>query len=78
MGSDDEVVVSSSNGVTALRMNRPKTLNSWTESMMKALFARLADAASDEATKVAVITGTGKYYSAGVNLSSIMAPMSPK
>ena len=24
-----------------------------------------------------MLTGTGKYYSAGVNLSAIMAPMSP-
>jgi len=74
---EDEVLVSAKKGVTTLTMNRPKTLNSWTQSMMEALFKNMREAASDSATKVAIITGTGNYYSAGVNLSGIIGVMSP-
>ena len=49
---EDEVLVSAKNGVTTLTMNRPKTLNSWTQSMMEALFKNMREAASDSATKV--------------------------
>ena len=49
---EDEVLVSSKNGVTTLTMNRPKTLNSWTQSMMETLFSNMREAASDNSTKV--------------------------
>ena len=49
---EDEVLVSAKNGVTTLTMNRPKTLNSWTQSMMEELFKNMKEAASDSATKV--------------------------
>ena len=51
---EDEVLVSAKNGVTTLTMNRPKTLNSWTQSMMEALFKNMMEAASDSATKVCI------------------------
>ena len=59
---DDEVLVTSENGVTTLTMNRPARLNAWTQSMRDSLTARMKAAAADDATKVAVITGKGKYY----------------
>lgn len=55
-------------GVTTLTMNDPDRLNGWTMPMLDALGGALRDAADDPGTKVVVLTGTGRYYCAGVNL----------
>ena len=60
--SSDEVLVASENGVTTITMNRPEKLNAWTQSMRDALTDRMREAAVDDATKVAIITGRGKFY----------------
>ena len=62
MSKSDEVLVASENGVTTLTMNRPEKLNAWTQSMRDALTDRMREAAVDDATKVAIITGRGKFY----------------
>jgi enoyl-CoA hydratase/carnithine racemase len=59
-------------GVTTLTMNRPKRLNGWTKEMMDALKEGFTSAASDEETKVLVLTGADPYYCAGVNLSATL------
>ncbi len=55
-------------GVLTLTMNNPDRLNGWTMPMLDALGTALKDATSDPETKVIVLTGTGRYYCAGVNL----------
>ena len=62
MSKSDEVLVASESGVTTLTMNRPEKLNAWTQSMRDALTDRMREAAVDDATKVAIITGRGKFY----------------
>ena len=57
-----------------LRMNRPSTLNAWTDGMMKQLAVDFEEAGRDEDVKVLVLTGTDPYYCAGVNLAGIMQP----
>ncbi|MCR9165174.1 MAG: enoyl-CoA hydratase/isomerase family protein [Nannocystaceae bacterium] len=59
-------------GVTTLTMNNPDRLNGWTVSMLEALGAALREADRDEETKVIVLTGTGRYYCAGVNLGGTL------
>ena len=79
MGQESELIVKeTSEGVTTLRMNNPKKLNGWTDSMMRALFAALEEAGADPETKAVVLTGTGKYYSAGVNLGGVIQLQHPK
>ena len=53
-------------------------LNGWTEPMMRSLFEEFAAAAKDETVDVLVLTGAGKYYCAGVNLSGVLQPMHPQ
>ena len=74
---DPHVLMTRQAGVTTLRMNRPKQLNGWTFPMMQELRAKLNECQDDPDTSVCVITGTGKYYCAGVNLSSMIKPMHP-
>lgn len=69
---------STTDGVTTLTMNDPRRLNGWTAEMMAALRAAFATAATDPATKVVVLTGTGRYYSAGVNLGGTLKLAHPR
>ena len=46
--------------------------------MMMSLFSALQEAEEDDDTKVAVLTGTGKYYCAGVDLGGTVGLAMPK
>ena len=66
-----ELILSSTReGVTTLTMNNPKRLNGWTGPMMEARKAAFAKAANDPDTKALILTGSGRYYCAGVNLGA--------
>jgi peroxisomal 3,2-trans-enoyl-CoA isomerase len=76
--TDAQIITSlTKDGIFTLQMNRPKTLNAWTEKMMKELASHFTHATTDESIKVLILTGTGKYYCAGVNLAGILKPMHP-
>ena len=59
-------------------MNRPEKLNGWTMDMMLSFKSAIATASKDDRVKVIIFTGSGKYFSAGVNLSSTIKMMHPK
>jgi len=67
----------SDRGVLTLTFNQPHKLNAWTMPLLKELFLALRDATPDPEVRGVVLTGTGKYYSAGVDLSAIIKPMAP-
>jgi enoyl-CoA hydratase/carnithine racemase len=76
---EGEVLLASTlNGVRTLTMNRPDKLNAWTRPMFGAIQRELLAIAKDDSVKVAILTGTGSYYCAGVNLSDTLRPMHPK
>mmetsp|Transcript_6623 Transcript_6623/g.11708 ORF Transcript_6623/g.11708 Transcript_6623/m.11708 type:complete len:274 (+) Transcript_6623:534-1355(+) len=65
-------------GIATVRFNNPKKLNAWTLSLMRdknQVFKQLADDGSVDAV---VVTGTGEYYSSGVDLNAVLRPMHPK
>ena len=57
-------------GVTVVQMNRPKALNALNPQMMDALADAFITAATDDATKVIVLTGAGRAFSAGADLAA--------
>ena len=59
------------NGVLLITMNRPEVYNAADEEMHSQLARIWADVARDEATRVAVITGAGKAFSAGGDLAMV-------
>lgn len=61
----DVVLVTDSEGVRTLTLNRPDALNALTLDMMRALGDRLEEAAGDAGTRAVVITGAGSAFSAG-------------
>ena len=69
----DLVLVTQSEGVRTLTLNRPEALNALTVEAMGTLADGLEEAASDPGTRVVVITGAGKAFSAGGDIAFLQA-----
>jgi enoyl-CoA hydratase len=59
------------NGVLLITLNRPEVLNAAHEEMHAELAAIWADVNRDEQTRVAVVTGAGRAFSAGGDLGMV-------
>lgn len=67
--SEPLVLVTQSGAVQTLALNRPAALNSFTAEMHAALLAALEAAAANSDVRCVVITGTGRAFCAGQDLS---------
>jgi enoyl-CoA hydratase/carnithine racemase len=63
------VRVSDSGSVRTLALNRPQALNSFTGAMHGELRAALDAAAGDRSVRCVVVTGTGRGFCAGQDLT---------
>ena len=63
------VMLSQSDAVLTLTLNRPAALNSFTGDMHMALMAALDQAAADTSVRCVVVTGAGRAFCAGQDLS---------
>ena len=70
MTMSDEIVASREGAVLTVRLNRPEALNAITGEMVDAIDALLDEAVGD-GTRVLVLTGTGRGFSAGADLIRI-------
>jgi len=59
-------------GVLTLTLNRPDVLNSFTRPMAQALQAELARAATDPVVRAVLLTGAGRGFCAGQDLSEAL------
>lgn len=67
-----EEIVAERDGATAtITLNRPKALNAITPKMLGELKQAIDDAGGDEQVRVIVLTGTGRAFSAGVDLKAL-------
>jgi 2-(1,2-epoxy-1,2-dihydrophenyl)acetyl-CoA isomerase len=66
---DELVQVTQSEAVRTLMLNRPKALNSFTGALHDALDAALESAAADPGVRCVVLTGAGRGFCAGQDLS---------
>ena len=57
------------NGVATVTLNRPDKMNAFTPTMRKELIEIFAKADCDDAVRVVVVTGAGKGFCAGADLS---------
>ena len=67
--ADRTVLVSNDGPVRTLALNRPQSLNSFTTAMHAELLVALEAAAADAAVRCVVVTGTGRAFCAGQDLS---------
>jgi 2-(1,2-epoxy-1,2-dihydrophenyl)acetyl-CoA isomerase len=61
-------------GVLTITLNRPDALNALNVEMKEMLLAAFREAARDRATRVVVMTGAGRAFSAGQDLKERQAP----
>ena len=59
------------NGVLLITLNRPEVLNAAHEEMHSELASIWADVSNDDETRVAVVTGAGRAFSAGGDLAMV-------
>ena len=69
--AEQVVVTKLENGVFYITMNRPESLNSANEAMLLAMQSALSSAEKDDNTRVIVITGSGRGFCSGADLSAL-------
>jgi 2-(1,2-epoxy-1,2-dihydrophenyl)acetyl-CoA isomerase len=69
----DQILVEQRGAVAVMTLNRPEKLNAWTGTMMNELRHALDAACADDATAAMVITGAGRAFCAGADISSFQA-----
>ena len=70
----DEVLYDVRDGVATLTLNRPDRLNAQNTAMFEMALGHLDRAATDDAVRVVVVTGAGRGFSAGGDLTQMAAP----
>lgn len=73
-----ELIVSKSNGVCEIRLNRPAVFNSFNKAMAIALQNALDDCEKDASVRAIIITGEGKAFCAGQDLAEATDPNGPE
>lgn len=71
------VLFSISNAVATLTLNRPEKLNAFNREMALQVQENLDECANDKNIRCLVITGAGKAFSAGEDLSEVTNPEGP-
>ena len=69
--TDDHLLYSVEEGVATIMFNRPQKLNALTPAMLSDFFKLVSDASADESVRVILITGSGRGFSAGLDLDVI-------
>ena len=72
------ITVNDTARVRTLVMNRPEALNALNGQLARELTQALQDAAEDDNVRVVILTGNGKAFSAGADLSILSAGASPE
>jgi 2-(1,2-epoxy-1,2-dihydrophenyl)acetyl-CoA isomerase len=62
-------IETSTDGVRTLTLDRPEKLNAVNDALASSLSSAVADAAAEDAVRVVVITGAGRAFCAGLDLS---------
>lgn len=70
----ETISISDNAAIRLLTMDRPDVLNSVNLAMMDELTDAFTKAAADDAVKVLVLTGAGRAFSAGADISEMDAP----
>jgi 2-(1,2-epoxy-1,2-dihydrophenyl)acetyl-CoA isomerase len=67
----ETILVEKTDQVTRITLNRPASLNSFNDKMGEEFYSALKDAERDEDTRCLIITGAGRAFSAGEDVSGL-------
>ena len=69
--ADDKILYKTEDGIAIITFNRPEKLNAIDNDMQVDLRYLLAEAAADDKVKAIIITGNGRAFSAGTDVSAL-------
>lgn len=72
--NDDVVLWEASDGVGRITLNRPDSLNAWTDELGRRLGDALLERAADPGVRAVLITGAGRAFSSGADLRAGFEP----
>ena len=67
------ILQTSNNGISRIKLNKPDTYNALSQNMLESLIESFKNFHEDEKTKVIIIEGSGKGFSAGHDLNEVNA-----
>lgn len=70
---NQELLVQTAQGVRTIMLNRPERLNALNTALAESIQEAIADASVDDAVRVIVLTGAGRGFCAGLDLSDGVA-----
>src|SRR5215813_2502131 len=71
--SYEQITYEVSDRVATLTLNRPDKLNAWTQTMEQEVTSAMREAAADDQVRAIVLTGAGKGFCAGADMSLLSA-----
>jgi enoyl-CoA hydratase/carnithine racemase len=66
-----DILYTAENGVAVVRLNRPDRLNAWRSQMDTEVRAAMRQAADDPAVRVIILTGAGRGFCAGADMTTL-------
>ena len=69
----EQIAYEVSNQVATVTLNRPDKLNAWTQKMEEEVTEAIRAASSDDKVRVIILTGAGKGFCAGADMSLLSA-----
>jgi 2-(1,2-epoxy-1,2-dihydrophenyl)acetyl-CoA isomerase len=67
----ESIIVEKKNQITRITLNRPQALNAFNDQMGDEFYAALKEAEKDPETRCLIITGAGRAFSAGEDISGL-------
>src|ERR1700730_8698864 len=65
----EQILYAKSDHVATVTLNRPKKLNAYSEIMVHEILAALADARDDDEIRAVILTGAGRGFCSGGDIS---------
>src|SRR5271154_999373 len=65
----EQIIYEAANLVATITLNRPDKLNAWTQKMEEEIGAAVRAASADDQVRVIILTGAGKGFCAGADMS---------
>lgn len=67
----EQILYEVTDAIATVTLNRPERLNAWTPVMEREVRAAMTEATADEAVRIIILTGAGRGFCAGADMSGL-------